>query len=69
MKNMFSGRCPLIFCVVDISRYPYQMENAIKVVGIVFSKYHLGYVNILPGEVRVKWLLIQLSLECLHSYL
>ena len=31
-------------------RYPYQMENAIKVVGIVFSKYHLGYVNILPGS-------------------
>ena len=31
---------PNIFC--GGHRYSYQMENAIKVGGIVFSKYHLG---------------------------
>ena len=43
MKNRFFGRfikTPYILCAGH--RYPYQMENAIKVVGIVFSKYHLS---------------------------
>ena len=39
---------PPICCVVDInSKYPYQMENAIKVVGIVFFQISLG-PNTLP---------------------
>ena len=43
MKNRFFGRFlnpPNI--LRGGHKYPYQMENAIKVVGIVFSKYHLG---------------------------